>query len=66
MLILIFNKVGGIWIHAEILNIPWNDKLEDPSTKEFKAAKKMIETEVNISEIIKIFQNAYKTFTAYI
>ena len=39
-------KVGGLWVNAEILNIPWSEDLLDPITKEFKAAKSVIETEV--------------------
>ena len=45
--ILNIKSVGGIWINVEILNIPWNDKFLDTKTNEFKAAKNLIETEVN-------------------
>ena len=65
MFFLIFNKVGGIWIHAEILNIPWNDNFKYPATTEFKAAKKVIEKEVNIRKIIKISKSTYLDFYVY-
>lgn len=42
--------VGGLWINVEILNIPWTDNFLDPMTNEFKAAKYMIEREVNSSK----------------
>ena len=38
--------VGGLWVNAEILNIPWSEDLLNPSTKQFMAAKSVIETEV--------------------
>ena len=38
--------VGGLWVNAEILNIPWTEELLNPSTKEFRTAKSVIETEV--------------------
>jgi hypothetical protein len=42
--------VGGVWINAEILNIPWSEKLIDPNTRQFMVAKSIIETEVMLQK----------------
>ena len=47
--------VGGVWINAEILNIPWSEKLLSPKTKEFLVAKRMIESEVRLAKYDNLF-----------
>ena len=42
--------VGGVWIDVEILNIPWSEKLLNPSTREFRVAKSIIETAVMLEK----------------
>ena len=40
--------VGGMWIHVEVLNIPWSDDLLDPTSHAFMMAKAIIETDVSL------------------
>ena len=42
------NIVGGMWIHVEVLNIPWSDDLLDPTSHAFMMAKAIIETDVSL------------------
>ena len=40
--------VGGMWIHVEVLNIPWSNDLLDPTSHAFMMAKAIIETDVSL------------------
>ena len=40
--------VGGMWIHVEVLNIPWSDDLLDPTSHAFMMAKAILETDVSL------------------
>ena len=49
--------VGGMWIHVEVLNIPWSDDLLDPTSHAFMMAKAIIETDVSLVIQILISHN---------
>ena len=40
--------VGGMWIHVEVLNIPWSNDLLDPTSHAFMMAKAIIENDVSL------------------
>ena len=40
--------VGGMWIHVEVLNIPWSNDLLDPTSHAFMMAKAILETDVSL------------------
>ena len=42
------NIVGGMWIHVEVLNIPWSNDLLDPTSHAFMMAKAILETDVSL------------------
>ena len=49
--------VGGMWIHVEVLNIPWSNDLLDPTSHAFMMAKAIIETDVSLVIQILISHN---------
>ena len=52
--------VGGMWIHVEVLNIPWSNDLLDPTSHAFMMAKAIIETDVSLIIQILISYKLYE------